>query len=74
MIVCGVFAGATAVAVVKGRRAVPGFNDAHVHFFRGGRGLASVQLRDARSKAEFSTRVAAFARSIQKGRWVLDGN
>ena len=53
---------------------VPGFNDAHVHFFNGGRGLASVQLRDAKSKDEFRERIAAFAKRTPKGRWILEGN
>src|SRR6187401_1665958 len=32
---------------------VPGFIDTHTHFIEGGLALASVQLRDAKSKAEF---------------------
>jgi len=65
---------ATRIIDLAGRRVVPGFNDAHVHFFSGGRSLAGVQLRDARSKEEFRDRIAAFARSIPKGRWILEGN
>jgi hypothetical protein len=59
---------------LKGRLVVPGFNDAHVHFFNGGAGLASVQLRDAKSEAEFRERIGAFARKLPKGRWILEGN
>lgn len=66
--------GATKIIDLKGRRVVPGFNDAHVHFFLGGRGLASVQLRDAKSKEEFQNRIAAFARESPRGRWILEGN
>ena len=40
----------TRVVELRGRRVVPGFNDAHVHFYYGGASLASVQLRSARSK------------------------
>ena len=39
----------TRIVDLGGRRVVPGFNDAHVHFHDGGRGLSSVQLRDARA-------------------------
>lgn len=59
---------------LQGRRVVPGFNDAHVHFFNGGAGLASVQLREAKSPEEFAARIAAFAAKIPRGRWMLEGN
>ncbi len=64
----------TRVIDLQGRRVVPGFNDAHVHFFNGGAGLASVQLRDAKSQEEFKNRISAFAAKIPSGRWVLEGN
>lgn len=64
----------TKVIDLKGRRVVPGFNDAHVHFFWGGQGLASVQLGDATSEAEFSRRIGNFARTQPKGQWIVDGN
>lgn len=64
----------TRVVNLKGKLAVPGFNDAHVHFLSGGTGLASVQLRDAKSEAEFRERIRAFAAKIGKGRWILEGN
>src|SRR5437868_4228903 len=44
---------ATRVIDLHGRRVVPGFNDAHVHFVDGGLVLANVQLLDASSQAEF---------------------
>ncbi|MBL8207598.1 MAG: amidohydrolase [Blastocatellia bacterium] len=64
----------TRVLDLQGRRVVPGFNDAHVHFFNGGAGLASVQLRDAKSPQEFARRIGAFAAKSPNGRWVLEGN
>ena len=64
----------TRVIDLKGRLAVPGFNDAHVHFYTGGRNLAGVQLRDAGSEAEFRDRIAAFARRAPKGRWITGGD
>src|SRR5882672_5686198 len=36
--------GSTRVIDLGGKRVVPGFNDAHVHFFQGGSNLAGVQL------------------------------
>ena len=65
---------ATKVIDLQGKRVVPGFNDAHVHFFTGGRGLASVQLRDASSPEVFRDRIAAYAKRIPKGRWITEGN
>lgn len=64
----------TRVIDLQGRRVVPGFNDAHVHFFNGGAGLASVQLRDAKTPQEFANRIGVFAAKIPQGRWILEGN
>ena len=64
----------TRIIDLQNRRVVPGFNDAHVHFFNGGAGLASVQLRDAKTQDEFKNRIAAFAAKIPSGRWILEGN
>jgi predicted amidohydrolase YtcJ len=61
----------TRVVDLQGRRVVPGFNDAHVHFYYGGASLASVQLRNAKSKEEFRDRIAEFAR--RKGEWIQLG-
>ena len=64
----------TRVLDLKGRRVVPAFNDAHVHFFWGGQGLASVQLTDAHSRQQFTDRIAAFAKTRPAGEWIVDGN
>ena len=64
----------TRVVELGGRRVVPGFNDAHVHFLTGGQHLASVQLRDARTPEVFRDRVRDFAARLPKGRWVLGGD
>lgn len=64
---------ATKVVALDGKRVVPGFNDSHVHFTDGGAGLASVQLRDARSQSEFRERISAFALTQPKGAWILNG-
>jgi len=63
----------TRVVDLDGRLVLPGFNDAHVHFYQGGRSLASVQLRSARGPEEFRERIAAFAAQLPAGRWILNG-
>jgi predicted amidohydrolase YtcJ len=64
----------TRVIDLQGKRAVPGFNDAHVHLFSGGAGISSVQLRDARTPEEFRNRIRDYAAELPKGRWILNGN
>jgi predicted amidohydrolase YtcJ len=53
---------------------VPGFIDSHVHFIDGGFGLSSVQLRDAKTPAEFIARIKAFAATVPPGAWITGGN
>ncbi|MBK7705421.1 MAG: amidohydrolase [Acidobacteria bacterium] len=57
-----------------GKLVIPGFNDAHVHFLDGGAGLSSVDLRDAKTPAEFVERIRRFAATLPKGRWIQNGN
>lgn len=57
-----------------GAMVVPGFTDTHVHFIDGGFRLASVQLRDARTPAEFTARIKAFAATVPAGTWILGGD
>ncbi|HEX2778269.1 MAG TPA: amidohydrolase family protein, partial [Gemmatimonadaceae bacterium] len=64
----------TNVIDAKGQLLVPGFTDAHVHFIDGGFRLASVQLRDARTPAEFVARIKAFAAAAPKGSWITGGD
>jgi predicted amidohydrolase YtcJ len=64
----------TRVVELGGRLVVPGFNDAHVHFLSGGFGLLSVDLRGAKDEEEMAARLAAHARTLPKGTWILEGN
>ena len=62
------------VVDARGQMLLPGFVDAHVHFVDGGFRLASVQLRDARTPAEFTRRVRDFAATVPKGTWITGGD
>jgi predicted amidohydrolase YtcJ len=64
----------TRVVDAAGKNVFPGFNDAHVHFLSGGYSLSSVDLRDAKSPEEMARRLANYARTVPKGRWVLGGD
>ncbi len=58
----------------NGKLVVPGFIDSHVHFLTGGFRLASVQLRDAKTKEEFASRIRDFAKTVPAGTWILGGD
>src|SRR5579885_3356697 len=58
---------------LHGKLAVPGFNDAHVHFWSGGEHLAGVQLRDTKSQAQLRERIRDFAATLRKGEWITGG-
>ena len=64
----------TQVIDANQRTVMPGFDDAHVHLLDGGEQLDDVQLKDARSPAEFARRIAAQAKKTPPGQWVLGGN
>lgn len=57
----------------RGRRVVPGFNDAHVHFVSGGQQLDNVDLRDAASQEKFARRIAKYAETLPEGEWIVGG-
>ena len=58
---------------LAGRLTVPGFIDDHVHFIYGGFQLLEIDLKNARSEAEFVVRIAERARSMKPGRWMQGG-
>jgi predicted amidohydrolase YtcJ len=64
----------TKVIDLRGRRVLPGFNDAHLHFYMGGASLSLVQLRNAGSPSAFRDEIGKFARTRPKGEWILGGN
>jgi len=57
-----------------GKRLLPGFNDAHVHFTDGGAQLDNVELNDATSVREFVRRIGERAAKMPKGEWLLGGD
>src|SRR6185503_2026058 len=65
---------ATRIVDAAGGMLVPGFIDSHVHFMSGGFGLTAVQLRDAKTKAEFIRRIQEHAARLPAGAWMLEGN
>lgn len=64
----------TRVINLEGRRVLPGFNDAHVHFYSGGANLSGPQLRYAKSEQEFREQLSGFAQQLPKGEWITGGN
>jgi hypothetical protein len=65
--------GGADVVDLGGALALPGFTDCHTHFLAGGSALKSLDLREAGSRAEFVAGIAAKARELGPGRWVLAG-
>jgi len=57
-----------------GKFVTPGFIDSHLHFLTGGFQLASVQLRDAQTPAEFIQRIKKYAEAVEPGSWITGGN
>lgn len=56
---------------LMGKLVTPGFNDAHVHFFRGALSLLTVSLFDSKTVEEAKARVAAKVRDTKAGEWII---
>lgn len=52
----------------------PAWIDSHVHLFKGGLNLRSVQLRDAGTRQEFIDRIGAEAERRRPGEWITGGD
>jgi predicted amidohydrolase YtcJ len=63
----------TRIVEAQGKRLLPGFNDAHVHFSDGGASLSAVQLTNVTSLEEFVRRIADYAAHAPKGEWIRNG-
>jgi predicted amidohydrolase YtcJ len=63
--------GATRVIDLGGKFVVPGFNDAHVHFFSVGSALEKVDLVGITSYDQMRDRVAARAKELKPGAWII---
>src|ERR1700704_5369851 len=61
----------THVVDATGKRLLPVFNDAHVHFMDGGSQLDNVELNDATCPQEFARRIRERAGKTAKGGWLL---
>jgi predicted amidohydrolase YtcJ len=62
------------VVDLGGQFVTPGFIDSHVHFIDGGFRLTSVELRDAKTRAEFVARIRAYAATVPPGTWITGGD
>ncbi len=62
----------TEVIDLKGKLMLPGFIDAHMHFFNGGFYLIGIDLRPAHSEAEFCTILKKYI-SQHNGKWITGG-
>jgi predicted amidohydrolase YtcJ len=64
----------TEITDVKGRMIIPGFIDNHTHFLSGGYQLASVNLRHAKSPADFISILKKYSGTLNDDRWIQGGD
>ncbi len=65
--------GDTRIIDLKGRLMLPGFIDDHVHFISGGFYLLGLNLRPAKTTAEFKSILKKYIEK-NKGKWITGGN
>ncbi len=61
----------TKVVDLKGRFAMPGFNDAHIHLASGGLAKLAVELGGSKSLAAFQQRIRERVKDYRPGDWVV---
>jgi predicted amidohydrolase YtcJ len=61
----------TGIMDLEGKLALPGFNDAHLHFLGGGLNFLRVDLRDCRSFEEIGERIREKSGKLKPGSWIL---
>ena len=64
----------TEVIDLHGKLALPGFNDAHLHFANGGLYLIGIDLRPARDEKEFVDIIKEYIYKVPKGEWITGGD
>lgn len=69
----GLISGAVRRIDAGGRTVIPGLIDAHIHFLDYSRSLLKIELDGVTSKEEALAKVAAKAKELGPGRWILGG-
>jgi predicted amidohydrolase YtcJ len=60
----------TRVIDLQGRLVIPGFNDAHIHFLNGARGLAEVELTATTSAEEVEAYIKTYVADHPHNEWI----
>jgi len=63
----------TRIIDLQGAFAMPAFTDCHTHFLRAAANISRPDLLDATNRDDFVARIAAAARALPKGEWLLGG-
>jgi predicted amidohydrolase YtcJ len=64
----------TEIIDLQGKLALPGFNDAHLHFANGGLYLIGIDLRPARDENDFVRIIKEYIYRAPKGEWITGGD
>lgn len=60
----------TRIIDLQGRLVIPGFNDAHIHFLNGARGLAEVELTSTTSAEEIESYIKKYVAEHPNNAWI----